>query len=513
MGKPVLVLLNQTGPPRAPDEEADDVARWRDGARARTRMVRGVLALDAFARCWVQEFALFDGDRRRCCRPSGAPAFARLAAAWRARRWAQFDAAMAALAQPVAAAVVRARRRAAARRCCAGSAPRSASRDDTADATTRRRAARRSRATRSTPIMRAAMERADRDPRTRRAARPPKSRRASPSDLAREGPVDEGKAAAVGGIVSGAVTGLAADLAAGGLTFGAGMLTGALLGALGGAGIARARQRRARPDRRRGALGRRVPRAPGRRRRCCAISRWRTTAAGAAITRTASTRRSGAPRVDAAVAARARRVRGGVRAARPAAASRAAARGASRRCWRRRRARCSRISIRTRSRPAHEVSAHGNARRPACGVQFRLRITTGDDIAVGPGKIDLLEAIAATGSITAAAKQLGMSYRRAWLLVDTMNRCFRGPVVDAEAGGQRGGGTALTPLGAEVVAPLSPRRGARRPCGGRGTRGARAPAARANDCARRAVGARPAASTSWITWGEVCSGDRPGASA
>jgi molybdate transport system regulatory protein len=84
-------------------------------------------------------------------------------------------------------------------------------------------------------------------------------------------------------------------------------------------------------------------------------------------------------------------------------------------------------------------------------VRFRLRITRGADIAVGPGKVDLLEAIAVTGSITAAAKQLGMSYRRAWLLVDTMNRCFRRPVVDAEAGGQRGGGTALTPLGAEVV--------------------------------------------------------------
>lgn len=84
-------------------------------------------------------------------------------------------------------------------------------------------------------------------------------------------------------------------------------------------------------------------------------------------------------------------------------------------------------------------------------VQFRLRITKGDEIAVGPGKIALLEAVAATGSITAAARQLGMSYRRAWLLLDTMNRCFRKPLTDAEAGGQRGGGTALTPLGAQVV--------------------------------------------------------------
>jgi molybdate transport system regulatory protein len=84
-------------------------------------------------------------------------------------------------------------------------------------------------------------------------------------------------------------------------------------------------------------------------------------------------------------------------------------------------------------------------------VHFRLRLTKGDQIALGPGKIDLLEAIARAGSITAAAKALGMSYRRAWLLVDTMNRCFRDPVVEAEAGGERGGGTRLTALGDEVV--------------------------------------------------------------
>jgi molybdate transport system regulatory protein len=89
--------------------------------------------------------------------------------------------------------------------------------------------------------------------------------------------------------------------------------------------------------------------------------------------------------------------------------------------------------------------------KPTPRVQFRLRITRGADIAVGPGKIDLLEAIAKTGSITAAARKLGMSYRRAWLLVDTMNRCFEAPVVEAEAGGKRGGGTRLTPLGVEVA--------------------------------------------------------------
>ena len=84
-------------------------------------------------------------------------------------------------------------------------------------------------------------------------------------------------------------------------------------------------------------------------------------------------------------------------------------------------------------------------------IQFRLRILVGDDIAVGPGKVDLLEAVARTGSITAAAKALGMSYRRAWLLIDTMNRCFEAPVVSAEVGGASGGRTRLTTLGAEVV--------------------------------------------------------------
>ena len=84
-------------------------------------------------------------------------------------------------------------------------------------------------------------------------------------------------------------------------------------------------------------------------------------------------------------------------------------------------------------------------------IRFRLRVTRGPDIAVGPGKVELLEAIAKTGSITAAARSLGMSYRRAWLLVDTMNRCFRSPVVEAEVGGKRGGGARLTTRGAEAV--------------------------------------------------------------
>ena len=90
-------------------------------------------------------------------------------------------------------------------------------------------------------------------------------------------------------------------------------------------------------------------------------------------------------------------------------------------------------------------------KHPAPDVRFRLRITKGDAIAIGPGKIDLLEAIEAAGSLTAAAKNLGMSYRRAWLLLDAMNQCFKSPVVATAAGGVRGGGTALTDVGRDVV--------------------------------------------------------------
>lgn len=84
-------------------------------------------------------------------------------------------------------------------------------------------------------------------------------------------------------------------------------------------------------------------------------------------------------------------------------------------------------------------------------VQFRLRIYRDDSIAIGPGKVALLEAIAETGSISAAAKQLGMSYRRGWVLVDEMNRALSAPVVNAAAGGAHGGGTALTAVGQELV--------------------------------------------------------------
>jgi molybdate transport system regulatory protein len=85
-------------------------------------------------------------------------------------------------------------------------------------------------------------------------------------------------------------------------------------------------------------------------------------------------------------------------------------------------------------------------------VGVRLRVVLEPHIAIGPGKADLLEAIAADGSISAAAKRMGMSYKRAWLLVETMNACFRSPLVSAAKGGRAGGGAELTRLGAEVLA-------------------------------------------------------------
>jgi molybdate transport system regulatory protein len=81
----------------------------------------------------------------------------------------------------------------------------------------------------------------------------------------------------------------------------------------------------------------------------------------------------------------------------------------------------------------------------------KLRVMYGSEIAIGPGKAELLHAIAATGSISASAKQLGMSYRRAWLLVDTMNRCFREPLVASATGGSGGGGAQVTAFGREVL--------------------------------------------------------------
>jgi molybdate transport system regulatory protein len=80
-----------------------------------------------------------------------------------------------------------------------------------------------------------------------------------------------------------------------------------------------------------------------------------------------------------------------------------------------------------------------------------LRVDFGPGRSIGPGKVRLLEAIDRTGSISQAGRSLGMSYRRAWLLIDDMNQCFRHAVVNAKPGGSQGGGAMLTEFGGELV--------------------------------------------------------------
>lgn len=81
----------------------------------------------------------------------------------------------------------------------------------------------------------------------------------------------------------------------------------------------------------------------------------------------------------------------------------------------------------------------------------RLRVVLKPDIALGPGKADILEGIRDTGSIAAAGRRLGMSYKRAWTLVEEMNRHFKVPLVETSKGGSGHGGATLTALGTEVL--------------------------------------------------------------
>ena len=110
------------------------------------------------------------------------------------------------------------------------------------------------------------------------------------------------------------------------------------------------------------------------------------------------------------------------------------------------RAKAARVKTATGAKAVAKAKTSKGAR-----MRTRLRVILDEEIAFGPGKADLLEAIRDTGSISGAGKKLGMSYRRAWLLVDTMNRCFRSPLVDAAVGGVAGGGASLSALGEDVL--------------------------------------------------------------
>jgi molybdate transport system regulatory protein len=92
-----------------------------------------------------------------------------------------------------------------------------------------------------------------------------------------------------------------------------------------------------------------------------------------------------------------------------------------------------------------------NKKSSSFNLKTRIRIILDEEIALGPGKTDLLEAIETTGSISSAAKNLGLSYRRAWDMVATMNRSFKEPLVLGAKGGKKGGGSKLTPMGKQLA--------------------------------------------------------------
>lgn len=107
------------------------------------------------------------------------------------------------------------------------------------------------------------------------------------------------------------------------------------------------------------------------------------------------------------------------------------------------------MTANNRSKP--ESGSTTRRETPIRGARLTVRVDFGSDRAIGPGKIRLLEAIDKTGSISQAGRSLGMSYRRAWLLVDDVNGCFREPVVTTKPGGAQGGGAALTGFGRALI--------------------------------------------------------------
>ena len=84
-------------------------------------------------------------------------------------------------------------------------------------------------------------------------------------------------------------------------------------------------------------------------------------------------------------------------------------------------------------------------------ARLTLRVEFGPDCAIGPGKVRLLELVGELGSISAAGRAMGMSYRRAWLLIDSLNRNFKNPAVATQLGGSGGGGAGLTEFGREII--------------------------------------------------------------
>jgi hypothetical protein len=237
IGKPLILLLNQTGPPHEAARDEAEAARWMQHLGAYD-FVKAALPLDAFARCWVQEHRLLDAIAPHL-EPVDREPFAGLQAAWRDRDLEIFEQSVGVLAQQLSAAArdveTLPNRNLGARTLTwlkgMGGSERPA--DPVVEAATRRLAERLDHQVRAATMRLLTLHGLEGTGASEVLAR-------LGNEYAVEEPVDPARAGIIGGAVSGALGGLAADLAASGLTFGAGALIGSVLGAIGASGATRA---------------------------------------------------------------------------------------------------------------------------------------------------------------------------------------------------------------------------------------------------------------------------------
>jgi GTPase SAR1 family protein len=237
IGKPVILLLNQLGPPRESAQSQADVTQWQ-AAIAEYKWIEMVLPFDAFARCWVQEGTLL-AHVQRLLRGERQAVFERLRESWRERNLAVFRESMAALSDQIAGAAIDAEKleeldMQGKARAWLGAVATGAQQGDAklerAQAELAARLDKGIRATTERLVQLHGLTGKATDEVLKRMG----------SEFAIDRPADADKASVLGGLVSGALGGLAADLGAGGLTFGAGALIGGVLGVFGARGLAKA---------------------------------------------------------------------------------------------------------------------------------------------------------------------------------------------------------------------------------------------------------------------------------
>lgn len=237
IGKPIVLLLNQLGPPRSAADTQVEVERWRAHVAAYP-LVRSVLSFDAFARCWVQESTLLE-QVLPLLSEALRPALVRLRDAWKSRNLEVFDASMQVLSRQLTAVALDAeslteRTVQQKARAWIGGVTGGTASDDPTLAQAQQSLAQKL----DTRVREATEELVRLHGLTGRATEEVLKRIGHEFSVRR--PADADKAGVVGGVVSGALAGLAADLAAGGLTFGAGALIGGIIGAFGARELTRA---------------------------------------------------------------------------------------------------------------------------------------------------------------------------------------------------------------------------------------------------------------------------------